>query len=217
MSVIKLIKKILTIFPSEFERNIYWYKNRITRNTNLNKWKSSGSLIPPPHQYKQFIVEHVSKEQNYKVLIETGTFMGHMIEAQRNNFLKLYSIEVEPTLYLEASRYFSPYHHIQIIQGDSSLKLGQILDEVANESILFWLDGHYSGGNTGMGDKQCPIYEELQTIFDHNIRSKYILIDDARCFNGTYDYPTLKELTEFVARNEISLRIQILNDIIHIY
>lgn len=217
MSIISFIKKAVSIFPLEAQRNIYLYKNKIARSGILKSWGNQGSPVPPPHQYKQFIVEQVGKKYGLKTLVETGTCLGHMIEAQRNNFFKLYSIEVEPTLYKNANKYFSPYLHIEIIEGDSAIKLGQILKRISNESVLFWLDGHYSGGITGMGDKECPIYEELQAIFDQRVKTKYILIDDARCFDGTNDYPTLDELNQFVKSKDKDLKMEILHDIIHLH
>ena len=217
MGVIKFMKKAMTILPLKTQRDIYFYKNRLTRNHILNNWEKLERPLPPPHQYKQFIVEQVAKKYNLKTLVETGTCFGHMIEAQRNNFSKLYSIEIEPTLYKDANKFFLPYTHIKIIQGDSAFKLGEILNDLSNESVLFWLDGHYSGGITGMGDEQCPIFEELQIIFDYGIGVKYILIDDARCFDGTNDYPTLDELRAFVKSREKDINIEVLNDIIHLY
>ena len=217
MKIINLLKGIISVLPQGIHRDLYLYKNRLIRKSVIKKWISTGRPLPPPHQYKQSVVEEISKKFMLNVFVETGTFMGHMIEAQRMNFAELFSIEVEPTLYKNAVKYFQSYRHIKIVEGDSSFVLNEILSEVHNNSTLFWLDGHYSGGNTGMGKKQCPIYEELHAIFNHNISTKCILIDDARCFNGTEDYPTIEELINFVEKNTSSLKVNILNDIIHIY
>ena len=67
------------------------------------------------------------------------------------------------------------------------------------------------------GKKECPVYDQLEIIFNNVIAAKYILIDDARCFDGTNDYPTIKELNDFVGKKEKGLKVEILNDIIHIY
>jgi hypothetical protein len=42
-----------------------------------------------------------------------------------------------------------------------------------NEPAIFWLDGHYSSGITAKGDKICPIFEELDSIFN-NSKSRFI-------------------------------------------
>ena len=217
MSIKRLIKTAILILPSAIQRNIYWNNNRVQRHNKIKKWESRGKPLPPPHQYKQLIIEQISKKYQLKYFVETGTFLGHMIEAQRNNFLSLYSIEVEPNLYMKAYKYFMPYKHIKLVQGDSAIKLKEVLDEIGNQPVLFWLDGHYSGENTGMGDKQCPVYDELEIIFNKVIAAKYILIDDARCFDGTNDYPSINELKDFVGKKEKGLQVKILNDIIHIY
>jgi hypothetical protein len=80
---------------------------------------------------------------------------------------------------------------------------------------LFWLDGHYSGGVTGIGSLETPIIKELQTIFNHPLSKKHvILIDDARLFNGTRDYPKIEELQVFVKTQKENLEFYVENDII---
>ena len=217
MNVFGLFKGIVSILPATLRRNIYWYKNRVTRKKNVMKWELSGRPVPPPHQYKQIVIEQLSKKYQFNNFVETGTFLGHMIEAQRKNFKKLYSIEVEPKLYLDAYNYFKPYTHIKILKGDSAFELKTVLGDIQNDSVLFWLDGHYSGENTGMGENECPIFRELETILINRIDEKYILIDDARCFNGNNDYPTIAEIIDFVQNTGNGLKITVLNDIIHIY
>lgn len=66
------------------------------------------------------------------------------------------------------------------------------------QPALFWLDGHYSEGFTAKGDKETPIYDELNWIFSVPERRHVIIIDDARCFGVYADYPTLAELKRFV-------------------
>ncbi|MDR1514735.1 MAG: hypothetical protein LBS45_03495 [Synergistaceae bacterium] len=48
-----------------------------------------------------------------------------------------------------------------------------------NSPMLFWLDAHWSGGDTAGENIQCPLLEELKIILDSN-SSHFILIDDAR-------------------------------------
>ena len=216
MNIKNIGKLVIDKLPLTIGRNLYYYKNRYSRQRLIKEWEIIGRPLPPPHQYKQLVVEKTGKSFSLTCLVETGTFKGHMIEAQRNNFKKLFSIEIDHDFFNNAKVYFKPYNHIKILQGDSSLKLKEILSEIKNEKVLFWLDGHYSGENTGKGKKDCPILEELGSIFNYKFTSKYILIDDARCFNGTNDYPSIKDLTEFIKIKDPELSIKIVNDIIHI-
>lgn len=63
------------------------------------------------------------------------------------------------------------------------------------ERILFFLDGHYSGGGTGMGRESMSNSGKMNIIFS-KLTGKYfvILIDDARCFIGEHSYSELNRL-----------------------
>lgn len=50
----------------------------------------------------------------------------------------------------------------------------------------FWLDAHYMGGVTALGDKFCPLLEELDLIARHRIKTHTILIDDVCCFGNEF-------------------------------
>ena len=65
----------------------------------LLKWQRSGRPAPPPHQVKQAILRKYASKFNTRVLVETGTFLGDMIEAMRDNFDKIFSIELSEEYY----------------------------------------------------------------------------------------------------------------------
>jgi len=124
-----------------------------------------------------------------------------MVSAMRFFFSLLYSIELDPKLAENAKVQFRKESNINITEGDSSIQLPKLLSTLS-EPALFWLDGHYSGANTALGDKQSPVMEELEAIALHKHRSKsIILIDDARLFNGTNDYPKLETLRKWVEQH----------------
>lgn len=81
--------------------------------------------------------------------------------------------------------------------------MAEIVEKI-HEPCLFWLDGHYSSGVTARGEKDCPIFEELNAIFSINTGLNHIiLIDDARLFTGKGGYPEVGELTDFIrSKNE---------------
>ena len=135
------------------------------------------------------------------IFIETGTYLGKTVEAVKNKFKEIYSIELNKELYLKAKQKFIKYKHINIILGDSSIKLPKILSNI-DSPCLFWLDAHYSGKNTSKTDLQTPIIRELLSILNHPNKNHVILIDDAHEFTGKNDYPTIPELKEIVNQYE---------------
>jgi hypothetical protein len=160
------------------------------------------------------VVEEYQKKYGCRILVETGTYRGDMIYAEKNHFDQIFSIELDELLFKKAVQKFKKYPHITILQGDSGVVLREVVSKL-DEPALFWLDAHYSGGITAMGDKECPIFEELRNIF----ASKYhhiILIDDARCFNGTRDYPTIAELTEYVEKTIPGYTVEVKDDFIRL-
>jgi hypothetical protein len=180
----------------------------------LAEWVRNGRPSPPPHIVKQQALDEFRKKFNPEILVKTGTFLGEMVEAQRNNFKKIYSVELSEKLYRKAKKRFKAFSHIKLLQGDSGKLMGRIISEI-DAPALFWLDGHYSGGITALGDKECPVPEELTAILQSNFRH-VILIDDARFFNGTNDYPAIEEIESLLKSSNKNLAIEIRDDIIRI-
>lgn len=210
------MKKFLIKYLPIFILDVYWDMKRKQINSELiDKWEKSGKPSPPPHAIKQGRIIEYKNNFNLNTLVETGTFQGEMIEAQRKNFSNIYSIELSPEYFIKAVDKFKRFKHIQIIQGDSAKKLKEVTSMLVSPS-LFWLDGHYSGGNTAKGDLNCPIYEELDTIFSGNY-DHVLVIDDAKDFNGTEDYPTIEALNAYVVSKRPNYEMDLRDNIITFY
>jgi hypothetical protein len=147
---------------------------------------------------KRDFIRHVGEVFQLDVLVETGTYHGDTVEALRNNFRKIFSVELGPPLYEKAKDRFKQYGHINIIHGDS----GHILPVVAalvNEPTLYWLDAHWSGHDTWtLEHSKTPISREIDGLLGiefikDSLRESVILIDDARCFVPELGHPPLKE------------------------
>ena len=138
-----------------------------------------------------------------------------MIDKCKTVFSKIYSIELGLHLFESAKTKFAQYSHIQILHGDSSLLLQDVLKNI-DRPALFWLDGHYSEGITAKGELNTPIVSELTHIFKHS-EKHVILIDDARCFVGKDDYPTLNELKNLMKNDNRYKNFFVENDIIRIF
>ena len=178
------------------------------------RWTLAGKPLPPPHWIKQQMILRTLKQYGPNIMVETGTLLGDMIAAMKHRFSQIYSIEISPELAHKAKQRFAADPHITIIENDSAIALRDLVPRL--ESVaLFWLDGHYSGGNTGKGAKETPIMEELETIFASDL-PHLIMIDDARCFGTETDYPSLSELEAFIRSHRPDMYISIKNDCIHI-
>jgi hypothetical protein len=162
--------------------------------------------------------EEIKKWQaitGYRFFVETGTFLGRTTIAMSPIFERCWTVEIDKTLYEQALVRFTGYHNITALYGDSEALIGPILREI-DAPAIFWLDGHYSRGRTGLGKSYTPIVNELTEIFKHPIQEHIILIDDARDFLGVKGYPSLKALHQFVRANS-PYRMRVTNDIIRLY
>jgi|GEM_PF-185527 len=190
-------------------------KQRRERSQRIREWQQNGCPFPPPHEIKQEVLKKYAKAAKIRILVETGTYMGDMVEAMRHHFARIYSIELCPDFYSNAVERFSDQPHISILQGDSAEVLSRVLSDLQKPAI-FWLDGHYSEGNTAKGNVDTPIIAELEQILTHSVKGHVILIDDARCFDGVNDYPTMEALRTHVLKYRPDANITAKDDIIRI-
>ena len=167
------------------------------------------------HQ-KHEVIRDYATEFGVRIFVETGTYKGDTLFSLQNCFDKLYSIELDQKLYEKAKERFADAKKIKIIQGDSSKILPVLLSEI-NEKTLFWLDAHYSGGVTARGEKETPVREELEAIANHRIKDHVILIDDARAFGRSDDYPNIEEIQAFCTNTFRNHMVEVKDDIIRIF
>ncbi len=207
--MMELAKKIIRpLFP---ESVINFFKEKEEKK-RLKNW-GKDKIGPAPHSVKQAAIKNYQEKYKLGVLVETGTYLGDMVQAQKNNFKKIYSIELAEQLFFKAKHKFEKDKNVTILLGDSGEVLNRIIPEI-NENAIFWLDGHYSGGITAQGSKNCPVLEELNAILDDEKYGHIILIDDARCFNGQNDYPTIEDITKLVKTKNYQLQVE--DDIIRL-
>ena len=181
----------------------------------LREWERDGRPVPPPHIIKQRMLADYAGRFGLKILVETGTYHGDMIEAMKDTFDHLYSIELSHELYQRAAARFRKAGHIELIQGDSGVEIGNIIKKI-RQPALFWLDGHYSAGETARGEKETPVFEELSHILDTPERGHVIIIDDALCFGTDPAYPDIEALIAFIRSKRPNVKIEILDDSIRI-
>lgn len=207
------------IFPNYFlskaeRKNFKHYLSKKQMMDAFLEFAEMETHLPVPHQIKQNNILKYQQEHHYPILVETGTYLGDMLEAQKMHFEKLISVELSKELFEKALLRFEKYPHIQILWGDSGKVLKKVLTEI-QQPALFWLDGHYSSGITAKSDKNTPIVEELMLIFQSPFRHG-VLVDDARLFTGKEDYPTLIEVCDLVRQYAPERTLEVADDIIRI-
>jgi hypothetical protein len=183
------------------------------RKKQMHDWINAGRPAPPPQYVKQQVVANYQRLSGFQVLVETGTYLGDMVKAQKDNFRKIFSIELSDELYMRAARRFRHHKHVTIMHGDSAKELAGLIAKL-NEPAIFWLDGHYSGEFTAGRDNPCPLMDELSAIFQSS-QVSVILIDDARMFTGENGYPSMKEVNSYISEHAPWLNVKVEDDIVH--
>jgi hypothetical protein len=189
---------------------------RVRNGREMRAWLRAGGSGPPPHLLKQGILRSFAREHNLRTLVETGTYLGGMVHALRDDFDRVVSIEVDDALCARARHRFARDPKVTIAHGDSMVVLPEVLASIQSPT-LFWLDGHFSGGATSKGALDTPVEREVELVLAHPVKGHVVLIDDARCFVGANDYPTLDALRARVAELAPGLRFEVAHDIIRIY
>ena len=169
----------------------------------LLPWIKSGFNSPSPNVVKWHVM---SKWGGTGTWIETGTYLGET--TQYLSRISKYVVSLEPAnkLYAEAQIKLRELKNVRIIHGSSESSIKgclENLDYSQKQDLNFWLDGHYSVGETYIGDHKSPILYELEVIgatVDFS-KSLTILIDDVRGFSRTGElkggYPSLTYLVEW--------------------
>jgi hypothetical protein len=213
--MITIINNIRSVKEFFFPKSINSTERREEIEKEYANWLLEGKLLPNPHKLKQAIIKEYQQNFACKTFVETGTFMGDMLDAQLDSFNQLYSIELQPFLYYRTKNRFKNESKVHLLKGDSGKKLSSLIPKLTSTS-LFWLDGHYSMGITAKGDKECPILEELDAILTLSKLHHVILIDDARLFTGENDYPTIVQLKTFIEKYTSNLLLEIKDDVIRL-
>lgn len=203
---ISMIKKFLinTLDSLGLLKKVLWIKYTKGIFTQREEGGPSSKL------YKQEKVRDFAKNTSISILVETGTYLGDMIAANLEHFNKLYSIELDEKLYLKATKRFQDQKKVQLLRGNSSKMIGQILKKL-DKPAIFWLDAHYSGGITAKSEN--PILDELSQICKNWQTGSVVLIDDARLFTRG-EKPSLEDIERLIKGHNRQLSIKIEDDII---
>jgi hypothetical protein len=156
-----------------------------------------------PEGRKQNLILRLAKEHALHVFIETGTFLGDMIDGVEKQFDEVHSIELSEELYQMVKKRFKNKQKIHLYQGDSGRILSEIVQKM-DRPALIWLDAHFIPDMplwkklpVAKPDPPTPILSELEAIRSSSMKLRHlVLVDDASSFTGRDGWPSLMELTK---------------------
>lgn len=149
-----------------------------------------------PHSFTKFRQILAAKRlTGARVLVETGTFKGVTTSRCLPHFEMVYTIELDSNLAAAAKQRFRRSPKCVVLQGDAMEEVGKLIgDESLGRDILFFLDGHFSGGVTAVGEKVEPALDVLLRIAEQKPRVAGIIVDDFREFGTQRGWPSKAEL-----------------------
>lgn len=176
-----------------------------TTDGDFRNWHERGYLGNAPHSVKMSVLSHYSVPGS--TWIETGTYRG-----QTTRFLATISPKVhtiEPSIELvNLARNAHLGDNVEIHHGLSEEVFPSLVEDLSG-AVNFWLDGHWSSGDTFRGPLDTPIEIELDVI-SHNLErlsNVAVFVDDFRCFanwerRNIYDsYPRPEFLVNWAVEN----------------
>jgi len=172
-----------------------------------------GEYPLPPQSVKLAVIRQNVPAPHPGIFVETGTYYGDTVAAIKDIYRSVISIEVDPALQQKACVRFSGDNKVKIVLGDCAKKLPEILVTL-QEPAVFWLDGHYSGGETGKGEIEDPILVSLSQIAAHPVKGHVIFIDDARTFDGREGRPDISAVFNNIKKIDSRYIIRVQSDII---
>jgi hypothetical protein len=112
--------------------------------------------------------------------VETGTFRGDTALWASRHFSRVVTVEAAEHIYQAAQRRLGSVPNVELLHGDSRRVLPQVLPTITGAAV-FWLDSHWSGGETFGAQDECPLLAEVR-LLNASSPTHFLLIDDARMF-----------------------------------
>ncbi len=191
----------------------------------INNKTSEGALCP------SFIAE-IARVFQPDIFVETGTYDGQTALNAAPFFKEVHTVELAEGLYQKCKERLSDVKNVHVYHGQSPAFLKKIIPQCQG-TVVFWLDAHYSGGNTAMSydnyeDSEAitPIRQELTAIACAGIKNCAVLIDDVRSFGSIVDgikyascwaYPNIQEICKLGLNINPNFAFALLGDTLLMY
>jgi len=166
-----------------------------------------------PHSYLKFLtINQARRVTRSTTFIETGTYLGGTAYRCSKVFDTVFTIELSADLARQAAHNLARCRNVEVIQGDATVEIENLLRTRPIERTVVFLDGHFSGGDTACGGVAEPAIQELEILARFRDRINAIIIDDFRNFGVEPGHPPKSQMlfaleTHF-PETDFSIRIQ---------
>ena len=167
------------------------------------------------------IVVKLSKLNHSNCFVETGTYEGKTSRWAASQFDSVHTIERSEIVYNKFGPALDVFPNLKRHLADSRVVLPKIITQFGNNTGIFWLDGHWSGGDTAGANDECPLLDELACLATRT--SDIILIDDARLYlcappkpHNPAQWPTVDQIIGAIPNFAQTRFLQIIDDVIFI-
>lgn len=126
------------------------------------------------------LILKLGQEFSVKNFVETGTFQGGTSKWAASHFDQVTTIENSRLIYDQTVANLGYISNIKFLFGNSRDVLREVVPGLQSPA-LFWLDGHWCGGESYGAQDECPLIDELE-ILNESPFEHFLLIDDARLF-----------------------------------
>ena len=155
--------------------------------------------IRNPHSYSKVRqIRALANRTNSRVLIEAGTFLGNTAMRCSLDFERVITMELDADLFQQAKSYLSSRKNVLCLEGDALKLLPSVLEQADVRDALVFLDGHFSGGVTALGELAEPACEEIAVLAEHKSKINAVVVDDFRCFGRDKGWPKRSVLLESI-------------------
>ena len=138
-------------------------------------------------------IKSVGRMTGARCMIESGTYLGNTARRCAGAFDKVITIEIDQALASAADIHLAKSPNVEVINGDAMEVLPSVLARPEVQDVLVYLDGHFSGGDTGIGTQIEPACDIIFLLATCNYKLRSIIVDDFREF-GQPGWPRKSEL-----------------------
>lgn len=207
----KIIKYIKSFISSNSHNRVPYPipSNSGSQPESIEEWVDLYQLRPPGPQCIKHIVmkRHSLPDATW---VETGTHEGESSSVLSRFANRVVTLEPSAHYFDVATRNLSHLKNVEIVNKSSEEYFEKLLCGLSG-NVCFWLDGHYSGGETFKGEVDTPLLLELNAIRRHKkkLDNISVLIDDFRLsYYQPNVYPSPKQLAAWAESVDLNWTVE---------